>query len=197
MADYDQGTNTYTLGQDEEEFTMPADPAGGVNASVVGNDLDNLIIGNAGDNTIDGGEGADYLGGADGNDSLIGGAHADILVGGIGTDTLDGGTGEDLMAGGADADVYIVDDANDEIYEEDEEGIDTVLASVSFSLASEPIGYFVEDLVLQGTSDLTGTGNALDNHITGNSGNNTLDGGMGADELTGAASATIPTSLTT
>ena len=41
--------------------------------------------------------------------------------------------------------------------------------------------------MLQGSADLSGTGNALANSIFGNSGNNTLDGQGGADILTGNA----------
>jgi Ca2+-binding RTX toxin-like protein len=47
----------------------------------------------------------------------------------------------------------------------------------------------VETLVLQGTGNLSGTGNALANSVYGNAGNNTLNGGAGAgaDLLTGNA----------
>jgi Ca2+-binding RTX toxin-like protein len=45
----------------------------------------------------------------------------------------------------------------------------------------------VETLVLQGSGNLFGTGNALANSLYGNSGDNTLDGGAGADVLTGNA----------
>jgi len=48
---------------------------------------------------------------------------------------------------------------------------DTVRSSVSFSLPGD-----VENLVLTGTSDINGTGNALANILTGNEGNNVLDG---------------------
>jgi Ca2+-binding RTX toxin-like protein len=45
----------------------------------------------------------------------------------------------------------------------------------------------VETLVLQGSANANGTGNALNNNIFGNSGDNVLDGQDGADVLTGNA----------
>ncbi|TPW15199.1 MAG: hypothetical protein FD130_1249, partial [Halothiobacillaceae bacterium] len=43
----------------------------------------------------------------------------------------------------------------------------------------------VENLTLLGTTDLTGTGNTLNNVLTGNSGANLLAGGLGNDTLKG------------
>jgi len=82
------------------------------------------------------------------------------------------------MACGAGNDVYFVDNADDGILENANEGNDAVLATVSDALSAN-----VEGLVLQGS--VNGTGNTLANTIAGNTGNNTLDGGGGADQLSG------------
>ncbi|MDE1152419.1 MAG: hypothetical protein PW788_07775 [Micavibrio sp.] len=118
-----------------------------------GNALDNILIGNGGNNTLSGGEG---------------------------NDTVDGGTGADKMLGGLGDDTYYVDNAGDTITEAASEGVDTVIASVSHTLAAN-----VENLILTGVANLTGTGNDFANTITGNDGNNTLDGKAGDDHLIG------------
>src|SRR5207245_1322880 len=64
------------------------------------------------------------------------------------------------------------------------EGIGTVFSSINYTLSSN-----VENLILAGSSGLSGTGNALDNVIIGNSGNNVLTGGAGNDTLDGGAGA--------
>jgi Ca2+-binding RTX toxin-like protein len=127
-----------------------------------GNDSDNLITGNAADNLLDGGAG---------NDTLVGGG---------GNDTLVGGAGNDAMSGGQGNDTYYVDSAGDTVVENAGQGIDTVNASVSYTLGAN-----VENLTLTGTNAIDGTGNGSDNLITGNSANNTLSGGGGVDALVG------------
>ena len=56
-----------------------------------------------------------------------------------------------------------------------------------FSTVSHTLTANVETLVLQGSGNLAGTGNALNNNIYGNSGDNTLNGGAGTDLLVGDA----------
>ena len=104
------------------------------------------------------------------------------LTGNRGDNLLDGGAGADMMTGGLGNDTYVVEDAADQTLEFAGEGVDTVQASLTWTLAEN-----IENLVLTGTADLDGTGNALDNILIGNSGANRLDGGQGADTLAGGA----------
>ncbi|OYY36046.1 MAG: hypothetical protein B7X65_09630, partial [Polaromonas sp. 39-63-25] len=84
------------------------------------------------------------------------------------------------MTGGLGDDTYYVDNAADVVVEKTAEGTDTVITTVSKSLAAN-----VENLTLAGTEAINGSGNSLNNVLTGNSANNTLNGGAGADVMQG------------
>lgn len=116
------------------------------------------------------------------NDTLIGNAAANVLRGGAGNDTLDGGAGSDTLYGGTGDDTYVVDQSGDIVSENVNEGIDTVNASITYTLGAN-----LENLVLTGSATINGTGNGLDNQITGNTAANIIDGGAGADTLKGMA----------
>ena len=118
--------------------------------------------------------------GGSGNDRITGGEVANRLVGNGGDDILDGGRGADTLIGGLGNDIYLVDNPADMVAEAAGQGIDTVQASVSYTLGSG-----VENLILFGASALNGAGNAFANTIVGNDGNNVLDGGLGADTMIG------------
>ncbi|MHC2017818.1 calcium-binding protein [Methylobacterium sp. CM6247] len=148
----------YTLGANVERLVLTG--AGDLDGT--GNTLNNAIFGTGGDNVLNGGGGND------------------ILFGKGGADILDGGTGNDTMHGGLGDDTYFVDRVGDKIVELPGEGNDTVYSSVTYSLSAN-----VENLVLTGSRNVSGTGNALDNDITGNDGSNRLSGGAGDDVLTG------------
>ena len=151
---------SYTLSQHLEDVVL----LGTGNHNATGNDSANILTGNVG---------ANILTGNVGNDSLYGGA---------GNDSLDGGTGNDSMVGGTGDDIYVVDSANDRISEISTGGIDTVQAWTNHTLKS-----YIERLTLQGSSNLTGTGNSLSNVLTGNGGNNLLVGDGGNDQINGGA----------
>ncbi|MBV6788020.1 hypothetical protein KWH10_01870 [Xanthomonas campestris pv. clerodendri] len=155
--------------------------------------------------TLNGTASSDILRGSIGNDQLIGLDGNDLLEGESGDDLLDGGTGADVMRGGMGSDTYVVDDAGDSIFDngynsglEDfwRTDINTVISSIDYTL-----GINLQQLILDGTADLNGTGNAESNSLQGNGGANILtgtavddyssnadwmDGGGGNDTLIGA-----------
>lgn len=111
---------------------------------------------------------------------ITGNSGSNILRGDQGNDTLYGGGGVDSLYGGKDDDTYIVDNNTTLVKEMANEGIDTVLASVDYTLTNN-----VENLTLTGTENLKGTGNTMDNIIIGNFGDNILEGKKGNDTLQG------------
>ncbi len=135
---------------------------------------------------------ADRLTGTDATNTISGGRGADVLVGLGGNDTLDGGAGADTLFGGAGDDTYKVDNRGDGVSENsgptgadpaDAGGHDLVVSMASYNLAGSGGVKFVEDLTLDGSTSINGTGNDLANEITGNRGNNYLSGGAGNDTL--------------
>jgi trimeric autotransporter adhesin len=181
------GNDTYvvdSLGDNVTEATAGA--AGGVDLVqsgvdfTLGANVENLTLTGAGNLNGTGNSLANILTGNSGNNQLSGGLLNDKLIGNGGDDMLDGGAGVDNMAGGLGNDTYVRDVATDVISEMLNAGTDTVQSSLNYTLGAN-----LENLILTGSANLTGTGNVLNNTITGNSGNNTLTGLGGADTLIG------------
>ncbi|MDO9179983.1 MAG: calcium-binding protein, partial [Agitococcus sp.] len=91
-----------------------------------------------------------------------------------------GTTDKDILQGSAGNDLYIVNHARDFVLESTDVSIDTVEASVSYSLGDN-----LENLTLTGSANLSGIGNSSNNTISGNDGNNRLLAGAGADAVYG------------
>lgn len=130
----------------------------------------------------------------------IGNKFANNIIGNDQNNILkDGGTsaevygGQDLLTGGLGDDTYYVTETQTEIDEQQDQGIDHVIASVNHQLDNH-----VENLTL--TAGSLGQGNWLDNVITGNQaanhllgygGNDTLVGAKGSDVLEGGSGSDI------
>src|SRR5262245_60022422 len=146
---------------------------------------DDQLFGGAGGDTLDGGDDDDFLEGNDGDDWLEGGSENDTLLGGAGIDYLFGEEGDDHMEGGSGGDTYFVDSAGDEVVET----FDGLIDAFNFDYVSSTIDYtlgdFIERLGLEGSADIDGTGNGLDNSLFGNSGDNVLSGLGGVDDING------------
>lgn len=153
-----------------DEFVLTVAPAG------------EHLIGSGGGDRLLGGDGDDTLQGLAGTDLLSGLGGEDRLEGGTGSDLLDGGSGADTMVGGSGNDTFFVDNPGDIVLEDPEQGLDTAVSSVDWTLGSG-----TEVLILNGNDAIGGTGNARSNVITGNANANRLDGGAGADVLLGGA----------
>jgi Ca2+-binding RTX toxin-like protein len=122
------------------------------------------------------------------NDTIFGGGGADIISALDGPDIIDGGPGAQTMNGGLGNDTYFVDvggPSGDVVNENAGEGIDLVHFTSPTAGASYTLTANVENLTLDGTADINGSGNNLANIITGNIGNNLIEGLAGNDTLDG------------
>jgi len=171
LANFDSGTwRGRLLSQIQDGF------------AIFGSGSGDVLVGDVGPDELMGNGGADDLRGVNGDDTLNGGSGSDKLNGGAGIDTMIGGIGNDT---------YYISTAGDRAVENAGEGTDLVYSNRTFTLQAN-----VENLTLQGTTNINGTGNELLNKIIGNSfkntlaglaGNDTLDGGSGDDTLDGGS----------
>ncbi|BAZ43800.1 hypothetical protein NIES4102_08020 [Chondrocystis sp. NIES-4102] len=113
---------------------------------------------------------------------------ANTITGNAGKNILSGLAGNDTMAGAAGDDSYIVESTGDVVTEAANEGTDKVDSTATYAL-----GDHVENLTLTGTTNITGSGNALNNLLLGNTGSNTLTGLGGDDTLNGGTGTAVDT----
>lgn len=164
------GDDTYIMSTD---VTISESAGGGTDTVVVSStdftladNLENIILTNATPVSVT----------ANDMDNVISGFIAgDTIIGGLGSDTY--------MIDNLDVFTIIEDTIPADTPDEDKKKYtnDTAIASLSgYTLADN-----VENLILSGTLNLSGSGNSSDNFLTGNIGNNILYGGDGNDSITG------------
>ena len=112
--------------------------------------------------------------------AISGTTGVNTLTGTSQNDWIDSKGGADTLTGGLGDDTYIVRDEQAQVVERLNGGIDQIRASVNYTLAGN-----VENLLLLGTLDYDGTGNAQANNVVGNWGDNVITGGLANDVLTG------------
>src|SRR5581483_6425988 len=114
------------------------------------------------------------------NDSMVGNAGADTLVAGAGADTLVAGVGLATLVGGSGPDTFVVNNSADVIENASAGGNNIVRASASFVLPTN-----VNQLILTGVADISGTGNTAADTLIGGAGDDTLIAGSGATTMIG------------
>lgn len=131
------------------------------------------------------------------------GAWDDFIYGNNADNIIDGGYGADDMRGGLGDDIYYVTFADiedirplvpegtpiivypDFVYENANEGTDTIIASTSYEIMTEQHIEFIRTTDENGSKAINFTGNSFDQTLTGNAGKNTLNGKGGVDNLHG------------
>jgi Ca2+-binding RTX toxin-like protein len=196
-----QASISYALGANVENLTL----TGSSTINGTGNSLDNVLNGNSAANVLTGGAGNDtYVVGTGDSIVEVAGGGTDTVhsaltytlgssienltltgssaINGTGNtlnNVLSGNSAANVLTGGAGNDTYVVG-AGDSITESNNNGTDTVLSSVTWTLGSN-----LENLTLSGSVAINGTGNSANNVMIGNSATNVLSGANGADTLRG------------
>jgi Ca2+-binding RTX toxin-like protein len=126
------------------------------NTSLIGNDLNNKIYGGSGSDVIEGGGGSDELYGGDGMDLLLGFYNyedddVDSANSGLSSEILEyeKNNSIDKLYGGKGNDIYVLDSWVNiaKVFENANEGIDTVLGSVPTVGATDTIPNNVENYI--------------------------------------------------
>jgi serralysin len=109
-------------------------------------------------------------------ENLVGNGSGQFLTGNLLANVITSSSGADTLAGGAGDDVYLSVNSTDSVFENANEGVDTVHTALS----SYGLTAHVENLIGTGSGQSL-SGNSLANSITGTTGSDTLAGGLGDD----------------
>ena len=112
--------------------------------------------------------------------AISGTTGVNTLTGTEQNDWIDSKGGADTLTGRLGDDTYVVRHEQAQVVEKANGGIDQIRSSVNYTLPDN-----VENLLLLGTLNVNGTGNAQANNVVGNWGNNVITGGLANDVLTG------------
>jgi len=169
------------------------------NTSLIGNDVDNKIYGGSGSDLMEGGGGSDELYGGDGMDLLLGFYfYEDDDVDGSNSDLsreileYEKNNSIDKLYGGRGNDIYVLDSwvnlAN--VFENTNEGIDTIFGSIPTGLTTYTIPNNIENYISDTSISNNGiyqyvtiNGNELDNIIKTSSDSSTYPGSGDPDKL--------------
>jgi Ca2+-binding RTX toxin-like protein len=108
--------------------------------------------------------------------SAGGNTAANVITANSGNDTLIAGSGVATLIGGSGNGTFVVNNVSDVVQDSSTTASNTIQASVSYALAAN-----VNNLVLTGSANLTGTANSGNDTLASNSGADTLVGGSGND----------------
>ena len=205
-----QSSVSFTLPTNVNALTLTGTAA----LSATGNAANNVIRANSGRDTLSAGSGVATLIGGTGNDTFVVNNALDVVqdtsttasntlqstisttlmanvntlvltgtgnltgTANAGTDTLTSNTGIDTLIGGAGNDLFVVNNSADVILNATSN--DTIESSVSFTFPAN-----ISNLILIGSANLSGTGNASSNTLTAGAGVDTLIAGSGVATLIG------------
>jgi Ca2+-binding RTX toxin-like protein len=202
---YGYGGNDTINGKSGHDWVYGGDG----NDTIYGGDGNDHLFGDAGNDVIWGDYGDDVIYGDDGNDTLYGGGGTNVLYGGEGNDILSsggsgnwitstkmyGGTGNDVYSLSRVSDTILVDDAVPQVFENANEGYDTIRLGTSFfnEMTEYTIPANVEALMIdrhpaawlysEPDEYARVKGNALDNFIIGSPEDDGINGGDGNDAI--------------
>ncbi len=166
VLDGGSGTDTMMGGSGNDTYLL--DDPGDVVAEDINSGIDTIQIGRS------------YVLSENFENLTLTGAEAINGTGNTLDNSLAGNSAANILTGLGGNDTYVIDNVGDIVVENANEGIDTVMSSVTYTLGAN-----LEKLILTGNSSIDGVGNTKDNTIIGNSANNILNGGAGADTLAG------------